>query len=63
MDDERITEVEVDAAIRKKGFGGRSDIAWVVLESDGSFSVIAETSAGDGVALESVPDEPRPQGQ
>ena len=63
MHDERITEVEVDAAIRKEGFGDRSDIAWVVLESDGSFSVIAESKAGKGTALESVPDEPRPGAQ
>ena len=63
MHDERITEVEVDAAIRKEGFGDHSSVAWVVLESDGSFSVIAEEKAGDGSVLKSVPDEPRPGGQ
>ena len=60
--DERITEVEVDAAIRKHGFGDRSEVAWVVLESDGSFSIISEDSAGNGSALRSVPDEPPPNG-
>ena len=62
MKDERITEVEVDAAIRKHGFGDRSEVAWVVLESDGSFSIISEDAAGNGSALKSVPEEPPPKG-
>ena len=62
MRDERTTEVEVDAAIRKHGFGDRSEVAWVVLESDGSFSIISENFAEDGSALKSVPDEAPPNG-
>lgn len=57
MKQERITAVEVDAAIRQKGYGDRSDVAWVILESDGSFSVIGEDMAGSGSALRTVPGE------
>ncbi|WP_300533976.1 DUF421 domain-containing protein [Sphingosinicella sp.] len=40
MVDERVTASEVDAAIRKAGVGRRERIAAVVLETDGSMSVI-----------------------
>lgn len=36
----RITESEVQAAIREKGKGSLGDVAAVVLETDGTFSVI-----------------------
>lgn len=36
----RITESEVQAAIREKGNGSLDDVAAVVLETDGTFSVI-----------------------
>lgn len=38
--DERVTAGEVDAAIRNAGVGRIEDVAAVVLESDGSISVI-----------------------
>lgn len=38
--DERVTAAEVDAAIRNAGVGRIEDVAAVVLESDGSMSVI-----------------------
>ena len=37
---ERVTEPEVLAAIRKQGLGSLADVGAVVLECDGSFSVI-----------------------
>jgi len=43
MASERITEGEVDAAIRNSGFGRLRDVAAVVLETDGSLSVIGST--------------------
>ena len=55
MTSERVTEVEVDTAIRMRGFGDRSAIAFVVLESDGSLTVISEDLAGDESALLSIP--------
>ena len=46
MPSERVTEVEVDIAIRMHGFGDRSQIAYVILEFDGALSVISEDLAG-----------------
>jgi uncharacterized membrane protein YcaP (DUF421 family) len=40
MIDERVTADELDAAIRKAGIGRIEDVAAVVLETDGSLSVI-----------------------
>lgn len=48
MISERVTEVEVDIAIRMRGFGDRSMIAYVVLEADGSMSVVSNDLLGDG---------------
>ncbi len=38
--EERVTESEVRAALRTKGISGLEDVEAVVLETDGSFSVI-----------------------
>ena len=56
---ERVMRSEVEAAIRKKGHGRIEDVTAVVLESDGSMSVICEGKADDCSALRSVlrPDE------
>lgn len=52
--EERVTREEVEAAIRSHGFAGVEAIDSVVLETDGSFSVLTPT-AGDGTrALEGV---------
>ena len=48
---QRVTESEVDIAIRMRGFGDRSMIAYVVLEADGSLSVISEDLLGNGGTL------------
>lgn len=50
---ERITQSEVDAAIRKAGFGRYDAVGAVVLETDGSLSVISST-ADELTILESV---------
>ena len=39
--DERVTRAEVEAALRKSGIGRIEDVGAVVLESDGSLSVLA----------------------
>ncbi len=39
---ERVTEDEIRAAVRSSGYADPSQVAAVVLETDGSFSVIAE---------------------
>ncbi|MEN7536285.1 DUF421 domain-containing protein [Aurantiacibacter flavus] len=51
MREERVTQAEVLAAIRKKGHGKTEEIAAVVLETDGDFSVIAHGRAADYSAV------------
>lgn len=48
---ERVTEGEVRAAVRGAGLASMNDVAAVVLETDGSVSVIQRTEAGDSSAL------------
>ena len=43
----RVTADEIMAAVRKQGRGSLHDIDLVVLEADGSLSVIAASQAGD----------------
>ena len=45
----RVTEAEVEAAVREQGSGTFDDVEAVVLETDGTFSVIRRT--GDGSAM------------
>lgn len=52
--EQRVTEDEVRQAVRATGSGGLGSIAAVVLESDGSLSVVAAERAGDRWALEGV---------
>lgn len=51
---ERVTRTEILAAIRKKGHGRIEDIAAVVLETDGDFSVIEGPPASDCSALDDL---------
>ena len=53
---ERVTRGEVEAAIRKRGHGRVEDVSAVVLESDGTLSVLCEGKASDCSALRSVLD-------
>ncbi len=54
MAQERVTPGEIDAAVRNAGQGRLEDIAAVVLETDGSMSVIAKGGGDDLTALRSV---------
>ena len=51
---ERVTESEVYQAVRSEGFAGLDDVEAVVLESDGTFSVVTNKSGSDS-ALADVP--------
>ena len=51
---ERVTAGEIDSAIRSHGIGRIDRVAAVVLESDGSLSVIAKGEEGELSALRSV---------
>jgi len=54
MRSERVTESEVRAAIRAEGGATLEDVAAVVLETDGSFTVVKELGGGERSILENV---------
>lgn len=51
---ERVTEGEVRAAIRAEGIAALSEIEAVVLETDGSFSVVQKPARGEASSLSNV---------
>jgi uncharacterized membrane protein YcaP (DUF421 family) len=51
---ERVTESEVRAAVREAGVASLGEIEAVVLETDGSVSVIRRSARGDASALSDV---------
>ncbi|MDU0328543.1 DUF421 domain-containing protein [Microbacterium sp. KSW2-21] len=50
----RLTEAEIMQAVRAAGHGDLSSIAIVILETNGTISVIPKTARGDGTALRDV---------
>lgn len=54
----RLTRGEVLQAVRSSGQGGLDGVAAVVLEPDGTLSVVPRSAAGDGTALAEVPEWP-----
>lgn len=55
--DERVSPREVEAAVRKAGLGDLADVAAVVLETDGSFSVISNDKASGRSAFPGRKDD------
>ena len=55
---QRMTASEVRQAVRSSGVGDLSLVAAVVLESDGTLSVISSSQAGDCSALQDLPSAP-----
>ncbi len=51
---QRVTESEVRAAIRAAGIANLEEVSAVVLETDGSFSVIKDAQGKLGSALQDV---------
>ena len=49
--DQRLAQYAIRQAVRASGAGSLADIAAVVLETDGSLSVISADRLGDGSAL------------
>ncbi len=49
---QRLTSAELRQAVRSSGIGGLDLVAFVVLETDGSLSVIPTSQLGDGRPLE-----------
>ena len=50
----RITSDEIRTAVRQKGMGSLDQVAAVILETDGSLSIISAEKLGSGSALEGV---------
>src|SRR5699024_9452108 len=53
--EQRLTVDELRQAARSSGVGGLDQLAAVVLESDGTLSVVTSGQLGDGSALDGVP--------
>lgn len=51
---QRVAEGEVRMAIRAQGIGAMEDVEAVVLETDGSFSVIKRSESGSRSALKGI---------
>lgn len=51
---QRVSEEEILQAVRQEGFASVADVHAVVLETEGSFSVIGEASTGKDSALRNV---------
>lgn len=51
---QRVAEAEIRQAVRQAGLGDLEEVAAVVLESDGTLSVIPEGKLGRGWAMEDV---------
>jgi uncharacterized membrane protein YcaP (DUF421 family) len=58
MKDERVGEEELTAAIRSAGFADRDEVEAVVLETDGTFSVVGR-SGTDRTSGSALPEERR----
>jgi uncharacterized membrane protein YcaP (DUF421 family) len=52
---QRLTQAEVRQAVRASGAGDLTAVAAVVLESDGTLSVVRDSALGDGSAPADVP--------
>ena len=62
---QRLTESELRQGVRAAGVGGLDQVALVVLETDGTLSVLTRRQLGDGSALIDVggdADEGAPRG-
>lgn len=57
---QRVTRTEVYQAVRGTGNGAMEDVAAVVLETDGTLSVISRAQLGAGTALSDVPSPAAP---
>lgn len=55
---ERVTEGEVRSAIRAHGYANIADVGAVVMETNGSFTVLAALEQGEYSSLSNVPHYP-----
>jgi uncharacterized membrane protein YcaP (DUF421 family) len=50
----RVTQDEVRSAVRQQGLGGLEEVSAVIMETDGSLSVISKDKRGSSSALDGV---------
>jgi uncharacterized membrane protein YcaP (DUF421 family) len=55
LKEQRVAVTEIDQAVRGTGTGSLESVAAVVLETDGTLSVISRSGLGSGTALDDVP--------
>lgn len=55
---ERVTEEEIEAALRQQGMADLEDVGAAVLETDGSVTVVPRSGLGGGSALGNVVGKP-----
>ena len=55
----RLTHADIRQTLRSSGIGDLGEVAAVILESDGSRSVITGSQLGNGFVLDDVPGWPR----
>jgi uncharacterized membrane protein YcaP (DUF421 family) len=53
---QRLSPTDLETAAREQGQGSLADVASIVLEQDGSFSVVPYSTAGDGSAMRGLLD-------
>ena len=58
MGRERVTEEELRAAVRNQGLATFDDVDSVVLETDGTFSVVWQQADGESSSMSDVPEHP-----
>lgn len=58
MRKERVTEEEIEAAVRQQGMAALEEVGVAVLETDGSVTVVPRTSLGSRSALNNVAGRP-----
>jgi uncharacterized membrane protein YcaP (DUF421 family) len=58
MGRERVTEEELRAAVRNVGLGSLDEVESVVLETDGTFSVVWRKTGGEPSSMSDVPGHP-----
>jgi uncharacterized membrane protein YcaP (DUF421 family) len=56
LSDQRLREAELLQAVRAEGLGSIAEAEAIVLEPDGSFSVVQRSTAGDGSAITGIAD-------
>ncbi len=54
-----VTEADLQTAARTSGLGSLADAEYVILEPDGSISLITSSQVGDGSAIEHLEEERR----